>query len=73
MAITIKRGSTEDARRELTCYYQAYECMTIQDSAEAVTVWTFDADARPVWEDMQHNTVTDIITGPAAIAAIMAA
>lgn len=73
MAITIRRGSTEDARRELTAYYLAYQCMTIQDSAEAVTVWTFDEDARPVWESMEHNTVTEIKTGPAAIAAIMAA
>lgn len=73
MAITIKRGSTEDARRELTAYYLAYQCMTIQDSAETVTVWTFDAGSLPVWADMQHNTVTDVKTGPAAIAAIMAA
>lgn len=73
MAITIRRGSTEDARRELTSYYLAYQCMTVQDSAETVTVWTFDADSLPVWESMEHNTVTDVKTGPAAIAAIMAA
>ena len=73
LLITITKGTTPDAQQERTCYCNAYECNTIQDTAETVTVLTWHADSLPVWLDMEHNTVTEIRTGPAAIAAIMAA
>lgn len=71
MAVTIKRGSTEEARKEYTCYYQAFWCMQIEEDADAVTVWTFDEDSTEVWKAMEHNTVTEFITGPAAVEYIM--
>ena len=74
MAITIKRGSTEEARREFICFVHAYQCMGLNSlDAPTVTLYTQDDDALPVFEAMEHNTVTDVKTGPAAIAAIMAA
>lgn len=73
MAITIKRGSTEEARREFICFVHAFQCMGLNSlDAETVTLYTRDDDALPVFESMEHNTVTAALTGPAAIAAIMA-
>lgn len=74
LLITIQKGTTPDARRELTCYTQAYSAQTIRDSAEAVTLLTFDADAATVFEAMEHNHPTEITTDADTItAAIMAA
>lgn len=67
MAITIRRGSTEDAQREYTCYYLAYACMAIKTDGDSVTLWTFDEDAADVFAAMEYNEVTDIKTGEAAI------
>ena len=74
LLITITKGATPDARRELNCYIQAYSAQAIRDTAEAVTLLTFDADAAPVFEAMEHNRPAEIITDPETItAAIMAA
>jgi len=73
LLLTIRKGITPDAQQERTCYCNAYECNTIQDTAEAVTVLTWHADSLPVWLDMEHNTVTAYATGEAAVKAIMAA
>ena len=73
MAVTIRRGTTDDARREYVCFILAYACMEIKQTADAVTVWTFDEDAAAVFAGMEHNQVTDIKTGAEAIAAVMAA
>ena len=74
MAITIKRGITDEAKREFICYVHAYQCMGLNNLDDAtVTLFTFDDDALPVFEAMEHNTITDVKTGPDAIAAIMAA
>ena len=73
MAVTIRKGTHADAARELLCYYLAYQCTTIRDTADAVTVWTFDDDAGPAFETMEYNTIADIKTGAEAIAAVMAA
>lgn len=74
LLITITKGDTDDARQELTCYTQAYSAQTIRDTAENVALLTFDADAAPVFMDMEHNHPTEIITDPETItAAIMAA
>ena len=74
LLITITTGTTPDARQELACYTQAYSAQTIHDSAEAVALLTFDADAAPVFEAMEHNRPAEIITDPETItAAIMAA
>ena len=74
LLITITKGTTPDARRELTCYAQAYSAQTIRDTADAVTLLTFDADAAPVFLAMEHNRPMDITTDPETItAAIMAA
>lgn len=74
LLVTITKGATPDARRELTCYAQAYSAQTIHDSAEAVTLLTLDTDAAPVFEAMEHNRPAEIITDPETItAAIMAA
>ena len=74
LLITIIPGTTEDARHEIACYRNAYACQTITETAEAVTLLTFDAEAAPVFMDMEHNTPADITTDPETItAAIMAA
>lgn len=74
LLITIQKGTTPDARQELTCYAQAYSAQTIRDTTDAVTLLTFDADAAPVFLDMEHNRPAEIITDPETItAAIMAA
>lgn len=74
LLITIRPGTTEEARQEITCYKNAFSCQTITETAEAVTLLTFDADAAPIFEDMEHNTPADITTDPETItAAIMAA
>jgi len=74
LLITITKGTTPDARQELTCYAQAYSAQTIRDTADAVTLLTFDADAAPVFLDMEHNKPMDITTDEQTIiAAIMAA
>ena len=74
LLLTIRKGTTPDAQQERTCYYNAYECSTIQDTAETVTVLTWHADSLPVWLDMEHNTVTDYTTDQdTIIAAVMAA
>jgi len=74
LLITITKGTTPDARRELTCYIQAYSAQTIHDSADAITLLSPDTDAAPVFLDMEHNTPADITTDPETItAAIMAA
>lgn len=75
LLITIRPGTTEEARQEFTGYYNAYECnpITTQDP-HTVTILTKDADSLPAWLDMEHNTVTDYTTEQdAIIAAIMAA
>ena len=74
LLITITKGTTPDARQELTCYTQAYSAQTISDTAEAVTLLTLDTDAAPVFMTMEHNRPAEIITDPETItAAIMAA
>ena len=74
LLITIQKGTTPDARQELTCYTQAYSAQAISESAEAVTLLTFDADAAAVFLDMEHNHPAEITTDPETItAAIMAA
>jgi len=74
LLITITKGTTPDARQELACYTQAYSAQAISESAEAVTLLTFDADAAPVFMAMEHNRPAEIITDPETItAAIMAA
>lgn len=73
LLLTIRKGTTPDAQQERTCYCNAYEGSTIQDTAETVTVLTWHADSLPVWLDMEHNTVTAYLTGADAINAIMAA
>lgn len=74
LLITIAKGTSPDARQELTYYTQAYSAQTISDTAEAVTLLTFDADAAPVFLAMEHNRPMDITTDPETItAAIMAA
>ena len=73
MAVTIRRGTTEDARREFTCYYQAYWCMQISEAEDTVTIWTFDEDAADMFKAMEHNTVTDIKTGAEAVSVVMEA
>ena len=74
LIITIIPGTTEEARQEITCYRNAFSCQAIRDSAEAVTLLTFDADAAPVFMDMEYNTVANYTTDQdTIIAAIMAA
>jgi len=74
LLVTIQKGTTPDARQELTCYTQAYSAQTIHDSAEAVTLLTLDTDAAPVFMAMEHNHPAEITTDPETItAAIMAA
>ena len=74
LLITITKGTTPDAQRELTCYAQAYSAQVICDTAEAITLLTLDTDAAPVFKDMEHNRPAEIITDPETItAAIMAA
>jgi len=74
LLITIRRGTTEEARQEIACYRNAFSCQTIRDTADAVTLLTFDADAAPVFEAMEHNHPAEIITDPETIiAAVMAA
>ena len=74
LLITITKGTTPDARRELTRYIQAYSAQTIHDSADAITLLSPDTDAAPVFLDMEHNKPVDITTDPETItAAIMAA
>ena len=74
LLITITKGTTPDARQELACYTQAYSAQTIRDTAHAVTLLTFDADAAPVFMAMEHNHPAEITTDPETItAAIMAA
>ena len=74
LLITIIPGTTEEARQEITCYRNAFSCQAIRDTAEAVTLLTFDADAAPVFEAMEHNHPAEIITDPETIiAAVMAA
>ena len=74
LLITITKGTTPDARQEITCYRNAYSCQTIRDTAETVTLLTLDTDAAPVFEDMEHNKPVDITTDEETIiAAIMAA
>lgn len=74
LLITIRPGTTEDARQEIICYRNAFECQTIAETPEAVTLLTRHTDAAPVFEDMEHNTPAEITTDPETItAAIMAA
>ncbi len=74
LLITIQKGTTPDARQEISDYTMAYSCQAIRDTADAVTLLTFDADAAPVFMDMEHNHPAEIITDPETItAAIMAA
>lgn len=74
LLITIHPGTTEEARQELICYRNAYACQTITDTAEAVTLLTFDADAAPVFMAMEHNHAAEIITDQnTIIVAVMAA
>ena len=74
LLITIIPGTTEEARQEITCYRNAFSCQAITDTAEAVTLLTFDADAAPVFEAMEYNHAAEIITDQnTVIAAIMAA
>jgi len=74
LLITITKGTTPDARQELTCYAQAYSAQTIHDSADAVTLLSPDTDAAPVFLDMEHNKPAKITTDEETIyAAIMAA
>ncbi len=74
LLITIQKGTTPDARREISDYIKAYSCQVISDSAEAVTLLTPDTDAAPVFLDMEHNRPVSITTDEETIiAAIMAA
>lgn len=74
LLITITKGTTPDAQRELTCYTQAYSAQTISDTADAVTLLMLDTDAAPVFMDMEHNRPADITTDEETIiTAIMAA
>lgn len=74
LLITIRRGTTEEAQREVSAHVKAFDCQTITDSAEAVTLLSPDTDAAPVFMDMEHNTVTDYTTDQdTIIAAVMAA
>ena len=74
LLITIRRGTTEKARQEVNAHVKAFDCQTITDSAEAVTLLSPDTDAAPVFMDMERNTVTYYTTDQdTIIAAIMAA
>lgn len=74
LLITIIPGTTEEARREITCYRNAFSCQVITDTAEVVTLLTLDTDAAPVFEAMEHNRPAEIIADPETItAAIIAA
>jgi len=74
LLITITKGTTPDAREEVSDYIMAYSCQTIRDTAEAVTLLTLDADAAPVFMAMEYNHAAEIITDQnTIIAAIMAA
>ena len=74
LLITIRRGTTEKARQEISAHAKAFDCQTITDSAEAVTLLSPDTDAAPVFMDMEHNTVTDYTTDQdTIIATVMAA
>ena len=74
LLITIRRGTTDEARQEIACYRNAYSCQTIRDTAEAVTLLSPDTDAAPVFLDMEHNKPVNITTDKETIiAAIMAA
>jgi hypothetical protein len=74
LLITIAKGTTPDARQEISDYIKAYSCQTITDTADAITLLTPDTDAAPVFLDMEHNHPAEIITDPETItAAIMAA
>ena len=40
MAITIKRGSTDEARREFICFVHAFQCMGLNDLDDATVTLT---------------------------------
>ena len=74
LLITITKGTTPDARQEISDYTMAYSCQVIRDAADAITLLTSDTDAAPVFLDMEHNHPAEITTDPETItAAIMAA
>lgn len=74
LLITIRRGNTEEARQEVSAHVKAFECQTVSDTAEAVTLLSPHTDAAPVFLDMECNTVTDYTTDQdTIITAIMAA
>ena len=73
MAITIRRGEGEDARREFYNYVHAYQCMGLNRlDDDVVTLWTFDDDSILVWQEMEYNAIVDYVTGDDAIAFMMA-
>ena len=74
LLITITKGTTPDARQEISDYIKAFSCQTIRDAADAVTLLSPDTDAAPVFLDMEHNRPVDITTDEETIInAIMAA
>ena len=74
LLVTITKGTTPDARQEISDYTMAYSCQTITDTADTITLLSPDTDAAPVFMDMEHNRPAEIITDPETItAAIMAA
>ena len=74
LLVTITKGTTPDARQEVSDYIKAYSCQIITDTADAITLLTPDTDAAPVFLDMEHNRPVDITTDEETIInAIMAA
>lgn len=74
LLVTITKGTSPDARQEISDYIKAYSCQTIHDTADAITLLTPDTDAAPVFDDMEYNKPVSITTDKETIiAAIMAA
>ena len=43
LLITITKGATPDARRELNCYIQAYSAQPMQEAAQSAPQVTYNA------------------------------
>lgn len=59
MAVTIKAGSSQEARREIAAYVMAYSALECQENGLTV-LYIIDAADAEMCRDMEHNQVISI-------------
>ena len=59
MAVTIKTGTTAEARRELSAYVMALQALECDENGLTV-LYIVDADDAEMCRDMEHNQVISI-------------